>query len=355
MRKILALVLALSIALSLGACGQSAPAQSSTPAEQPASSAAQPDASAPEASGKAEYIMKVGYGTNPGHPIDLASNKLKELVEERSGGRIEVQLYPASQLGSERQLVEGLMAGTIECTPTTTGPMSNFDPQYGLFDLPYLFASKEKAYEVLDGPIGTGLLEGLDSLGLVGAAWWETGWRELSNDKHEIVTPADVKGLKIRVMENEVHLAFFQSLGAVPTPMGFGEIYMAAKTKTIDGQDNPTSIFTVNNFFEVQKYLTINDYVYSPVVVLFSKQWFDTLPEDLQKICSDTAYELREYQRQAVSDLDEEYLQTCKDNGVQITVLTEEQKKPWQEAAQAIYPQFADKIGKELLDSVINA
>lgn len=368
-KRLGAMILAAAMTASLCACGQgsssSTTAASTTQAETTTQAASSSQAESQSetsvaasetqaSSGQAEYVMKVGYGTAQGHPIDLGAERMKELIEERSNGRIEVQLYPSAQLGSERQLVEGLMAGTIECTPTTTGPMSNFDPAYGLFDLPYLFTDSESVYSFLDGETGTQLLNELDSLGLVGAAWWENGWREFANSKKDVVLPEDLKGLKTRTMENNIHIDFFTSLGATATPMGFGDIYMAAKSGTIDGDDNPVSIFTVNKFYEVFKHLTLDNYVYSPVVVLFSKQWFDKLPEDLQQICLDAAYEVRTYERQVGADMNEEYLQTCKDNGVTVTELNDEQLQAWQEAGRAIYSKYEDTIGKDLIDKAMN-
>ncbi len=302
-----------------------------------------------------KFIIKMGYGTAPGHPIDLASQKFKEEVEKKSNGRIEVRLFPSAQLGSERELIEGLQAGTIEMTPTTTGPMGLFDSAYYVFDLPYIFKDAESADAVLDGPIGEEMLARLDKLGIVGLAWWENGFRELTNNIRPIVSPHDLNGIKLRTMENEVHMEYFKNLGATPIPLGFGEIYMACKNKTVDGQENPTSIIATNKFYEVQKYMTLTDHVYSPVAVLISKKFWNQLPEDLQNIIKDTALELREFQRSAGRSQDKDYLETIKNSGTEIIQLTDEQKQMWKDEADAIYPKFEDKIGKDLLEKVQKA
>jgi tripartite ATP-independent transporter DctP family solute receptor len=297
----------------------------------------------------------MGYGTAPGHPIDLASQKFKEIVEKKSNGRIEVRLFPSAQLGSERQLIEGLKAGTVEMTPTTTGPMGLFDPQFLVFDLPYIFKDNKAADKVLDGPIGQEMLARMDRIGMVGLAWWENGFREITNNVRPIVKPEDLKGIKLRTMENEVHMKYFKQLGATPVPLGFGEIYMACKSKTVDGQENPTSIIATNKFYEVQKYMTKTDHVYSPVIVLISKKFWDQLPSDLQKLIKDTALEVREYERNEGRQKEKEYIDTIKKGGTQYIELTDEQKALWRAEAEKMYPDFEQKIGKELLDKVRKA
>ncbi len=345
MRRALALLLVITcVALSLAGCGGS-----SAPAPTPGQSGADSSGGAPAEVKKGEFVMKMGYGAAPGHPIDLGSQEFKKLVEERTNGRVEVRLFPSAQLGSERQTIEGLQTGTFEGTPTTTGPMGMFDNKFMLFDLPYMFRSYEAADQVLDGEIGDELFAGLEEIGLVGLAWWETGFRQLSNNKREVVTPADAAGLKLRVMENEVHMDFWKGLKTTPVAMGFGEIYMACKSGTVDGQDNPISLYVSNKFYEVQNYVTMTDYVYSPVPVLVSKIWWDTLPEDIQKILKDTAYEVRIMQREAVRTMDEDYIKTAEANGTRVTRLTEEQKGVWKEEALKVYPKFEEKIGKDLL------
>lgn len=345
MKKLAALVVSLFVlALLLAGCGtQSGSGGKSQPG------------GGTEKGSTEKFVIKMGYGTAPGHPIDLASQKFKEIVEKKSNGRIEVKLFPSAQLGSERQLIEGLMAGTVEMTPTTTGPMGLFDPAFFVFDLPYIFKDHKSVDKVLDGPIGQEMLKRLEKLGIVGLAWWENGFRELTNNVRPVVKPEDLKGIKLRTMENEVHMKFFKQLGATPVPLGFGEIYMALKTKTVDGQENPLSIIAANKFYEVQKYLTRTSHVYSPVVVLVSKKFWDQLPNDLRQIIRDTAYELREFERNSGRENEKQYIDTIKQNGVEITELTPEQKALWRAEAEKIYPDFEGKIGKELLDKVRKA
>jgi len=336
MRKLFVFVVCLIMLAVLAGCGGG---QKSQEAAKPAD----------------KFVMKVGYGTAPGHPIAIGSEKFKELVEKRSNGRIEVRLFPSAQLGSERQMIEGLQAGTLECTPTSTGPMGLFEPGFFVFDLPYIFKDSKSADAVLDGPIGTELAQRLEKIGIVSLAWWENGMRQMTNSRGPVVKPTDIKGLKLRTMENEVHMKYFKNLGATPTPMGFGEVYMALKTKTVDAQENPLAIIANNKFYEVQKYMTITDHVYSPAIFLVSKKWWDKLPADLQKIVKDTAFELRTMQRNEGREQEKKYIEMCQKGGMEIVTLTPEQKKAWQEEALKIYPDFEAKIGKDLIEKVKKA
>lgn len=301
------------------------------------------------------YSIKVGYGTNPGHPIDLASVEFEKVVEERAkelGYDVDVQLFPSSQLGSEKAMIELLQIGALDMCPTTTGPLGLFEPSYLVFDLPFLFLNGEQADKVLDGEIGTEMLSSMEDIGIVGLAWWENGFRELTNNKHPITKPDDLKGIKLRTMENDVHIDFFSSLGCSPTPLGFGEIYTSLQSNVIDGQENPLSIIATNKFYEVQPYTTVSDHVYSPVPVLYSKKLLEALPEELQQIVKDAAFELRIYQRDAGRSQEEEYKKEIAQKS-EIYELSDEEKQAFQDAAKETYMKFESVIGKDLMDRVI--
>ena len=338
-KKIVSVVLAVTMVAGLAACGRS-------------------DGEAGKSS-KAEgkYEIKVGYGTNPGHPIDLGAIEFEKQVEEKGkdlGYDVDVQLFPSAQLGSEKEMIDQLQMGTLDMCPTTTGPLGNYDPKWLVFDLPYLFLNTKQADAVLDGDIGTEALNWMEGQGIIGLAWWENGFRELTNNKHEIAKPEDLDGIKLRTMENDVHIEYFSSMGASPTPLGFGEIYTSLQSGVIDGQENPISIIATNKFYEVQPYTTISDHVYSPVPVLYSKACWDKLPEELQEVVKDAAYEVREYERKQGREQDQAYIDEVSKKS-QVYILSEEEKKAFQEVAQEVYTQFEDKIGKELMDKVIKA
>lgn len=359
-KRFLAMLTAMVTAVGLTACGQGSSTTGSNASSGEASSNTEADgeeqASSNAGSGE-EYVIKVGYGTNPGHPIDLGSIEFEKIVEEKAselGYQVDVQLFPSAQLGSEKEMIEQMQMGTLDMCPTTTGPLGLFKPEYLVFDLPYLFLNYDQADTVLDGEIGTEMLSALEDQNIVGLAWWENGFRELTNNKRAITKPEDLSGIKLRTMENDVHIDFFDSMGASPTPLGFGEIYTSLQSGVIDGQENPLSIIAVNKFYDVQPYTTISDHVYSPVPVLYSKSLFEKLPEDLQELVRETAYEVRTYERQVGRDAEQEYIDEISQKS-EIYKLTEEEKAAFREVALKTYSKFEDKIGKELIDQVVAA
>lgn len=358
-KRFSALMTAAILMTGLTACGSSG--NTTTPAPAPAEAEAETETEEttqePAAAGGESFVIKVGYGTNPGHPIDLGSIKFEEEVEQKAkelGYDVDVQLFPSAQLGSEKEMIEQLQMGTLDMCPTTTGPLGLFNSQYLVFDLPYLFLNYDQADAVLDGEIGTEMLSALEDQNIVGLAWWENGFRELTNNKRPITKPADLEGIKLRTMENDVHIDFFSSMGASPTPLGFGEIYTSLQSGVIDGQENPLSIIAVNKFYDVQPYTTISDHVYSPVPVLYSKSLYEKLPADLQELVKTTAYEVRTYERQAGRDAEQDYIDEIAQKS-EIYTLSEEEKAAFREVAVETYGKFEDKIGKELIDKVTAA
>lgn len=344
-KRVIAAFLAVMLVAGLTACGSSSDKKETAKKENTA-----------ESSGDT-YEIKVGYGTNPGHPIDLGAIKFEETVEKKAkemGYDVDVQLFPSAQLGSEKEMIEQLQMGTLDMCPTTTGPLGMFDSSYLVFDLPYLFLNYDQADEVLDGEIGDEMLTKLEDQNIIGLAWWENGFRELTNNKHPIKKPEDLKGIKLRTMENDVHIDFFSSMGASPTPLGFGEIYTSLQSGVIDGQENPLSIIAVNKFYDVQPYTTISDHVYSPVPVLYSKSLYEKLPEDLQKLVKDSAYEVRTYERQSGRDAEQDYIDEISEKS-EVYTLTDDEKKAFKTVAEKTYTKFEDKIGKDLLDRVEKA
>ena len=183
---------------------------------------------------------------------------------------MDVQLFASATLGNERDMIEGISLGTLEMCLSSTGPLPNFSKEFQVFDLPFIITDKERAYEVMDGEIGKEILSSLESINIKALGFWENGFRHISNSKKEIVKPEDMAGIKIRTMENPIHMATFQLLGAMPTPMAFSELFTALQQGTIDGQENPLVIFDTNKFSEAQDYLSLTGHVYSPSVMMIS-------------------------------------------------------------------------------------
>ena len=295
--------------------------------------------------------LKLGHAVAPEHPYHLGAVKFADLVAKNSGNKIKIDVYPSTQLGNERDMVEGLQLGTIDLVVTSTGPLGGFVPKMFVVDLPFLFRDREHAYKVLDGPIGRELLDAFAAKGIKGLAFWENGFRQITNNVRPIEKPEDLKGIKIRTMENKVHLAAFRAFGASPTPMAWSEVYTALQQKTIDGQENPIAIIYHQKIYEVQKYLALTGHFYSPTPLLMSLKVFNSLPRDLQKIMLDAALECATYERNLLRDSEAKQLAEIKAKGILVTTPN---KKAFQEAASPVYKEFRDQFGKEMIDKIIN-
>jgi tripartite ATP-independent transporter DctP family solute receptor len=300
---------------------------------------------------KAEYHITTGIGFNDKSAQFQSFEYFKELVEKNSNGRIEVQNYHSSQLGDDREMMEALQQGTQEMTCPSTAPIVPFVPEFKVFDLPFLFPDFETADYILDGTIGQEMLEKMSSAGLIGLAYWENGYRNLTNSVRPVKTPEDVKGLKIRTMENAIHLAAWKQLGANPTPMAFGELFSAMQQKVVDGQENPWGPIYLQNFFEVQKYATDTGHVYAPFVLMISKKFWDTLPDDLKEVVKDAAIQSKDHNRKLNRKMNDEYVVQLKEK-MEVTILTPEQKSAFMKAVQPVYDQYAEEIGVDLIKKV---
>lgn len=295
-------------------------------------------------------VLKLGHAVAPEHPYHLGAVKFSERVAQRTKNKVMIDVYPSTQLGNERDMVEGLQLGTIDLVVTSTGPLGGFVPKMFVVDLPFLFKDREHAYKVLDGQIGKDLLEAFSAKGIKGLAFWENGFRQITNNTRPIEKPEDLKGIKIRTMENKVHLASFKAFGASPTPMAWSEVYTALQQKTIDAQENPIAIIYHQKIYEVQKYLALTGHFYSPTPLLMSLKVFNNLPKDIQKIMADTAIECATYERNLLRDSEAKQIADLKARGIQVTT---PDKGPFQKVAASVYREFEAQFGKEMVDKII--
>ncbi|MEB3103887.1 TRAP transporter substrate-binding protein [Ferviditalea candida] len=268
--------------------------------------------------------IRAGIGLTETHPEYKALLKWKELVEEKTKGTIKVETFPSGQMGDDRTMTENLQMGTLEVTIPSTAPLVNFVKDFAVYDIPFLFANTKVADAVLDGPVGQELLDKLPAANLVGLAYWENGFRNLTNSKHPVANIDDFKGLKIRTMENKIHLEVFRALGSNPTPMAFTELFTALQQGTVDGQENPLVTIYNSKFYEVQKYVSMTNHVYSPFVFLMSKKFWDASTPEEQKIFVDAAKEARDYERKLIRDGNDQYRQDLIAKGMQFTDITPE-------------------------------
>jgi TRAP-type transport system periplasmic protein len=308
-----------------------------------------------KASGKAR-VIRAGIGLNDKHPQYLALVKFKEIVEKETNGAIKVETYHSSQLGDDRAMMEALQLGTQQMTIPSTAPIANFVPEFSVYDIPFIFPSEEVADKVLlESDIAKELLDKLPAQGMVGLAYWENGFRDLTNDKVPVATAKDFKDLKIRTMENQLHLAAFKALGANPTPMAFAEVFTAMQQGTIDGQENPIATIYLQKYNEVQKYVSTTNHVYSPFVVLLSKMFWDESSKEEQEIMVKAAEEAGVYERDLVRKANKEYLGELEKAGMVVTEVTPEAREEMKALTDPAVEQFADKIGKDTIKEVKKA
>jgi tripartite ATP-independent transporter DctP family solute receptor len=305
-----------------------------------------------ESKGIQSRVIKAGIGLNEDHPQGQGLLKFKEIVEEKSGGKLKVQTYFSATLGDDLKMTEALQGGTQEITIPSTSPLVGMNKEFGIFDFPFLFNTPEEADAILDGPIGQKLLEKLPEHGLIGLGYWENGFRHVTNSKHAIETADDFKGLKLRTMQNEVHIDAFKALGANPTPMPFSEVFTALESNTIDGQENPLATIKSNKFYEVQKHLSLTKHVYTPFVFLVSKKFWDQLSPEEQKILQDAAVEAGKYQRQLSREEDQKALEELKKTGVKINEVSDQERQKMAEIIKPVVEKYAKEFGEDLVNEM---
>lgn len=340
MKRVLSLLFVLCLMI-LGACSQQSTNNENN--EEPKDSDVK----------TSEKLMKLAVVTSEDRSLTKGLVKFGELVESKTNGSIKVEVYPNGQLGGDREVFESLQFGSIQGTTMSTGPIAQFVPKFNVFDLPFLFPNSEVAYGVLDGKIGTDLLAELESQNVIGLNYWENGFRHLTNGVKEVKTPDDVKGLKIRTLENDLHMDIWSELGANPTPMAFTELFAGLQQGVVDGQENPVGNVTSNKFYEVQKYLSKTGHVYNASPFLISKDFWNSLSDEEKKAVQEAADEARDYQRELNQKEDEDGYKFLTENGMTVTDISDEEKEAFLEKVKPVYEKYSASIGEEFVDELL--
>ncbi len=298
-----------------------------------------------------EYTIKVAYIGSDSHPTMRAMKEyFVKPIEEGSRGRIKVELYPNAQLGGDREISEGVQMGTIQMAIPASAPLAGFDKRVQVLELPYLFTTKKAAFEAADGLLGEKLNSYLAAKGMLILGFQENGFRHVTNNRGPVKTPADLKGIKIRTMENPIHLAFFKAIGANPTPMSWGELYTALQQGTVDAQENPYAMIVDGKFYEVQKYVSETGHVFSFEVLIANKKFMDNLPADLNELVVKAARDATLKQREYMDEEEAAFKEEVIKGGMTANSLTPEEKEPFVEAAEKIYPMFENDFGEEVME-----
>jgi tripartite ATP-independent transporter DctP family solute receptor len=301
---------------------------------------------------QAQTTMRISISIAQNSHQGIAVDTFAKEVEKRTNGRYKVQAFYSGSLGGERESIEAVQLGTQELTFSSTGPVPNFVPEARILDIPFLFTGKAHARAVLDGPIGQELLAKFDSKGFKALAWGENGVRHMTNSKRAVNAPEDLKGLKMRTMENPVHVAAYKGFGIVTTPMAFPEVFTALQQGTVDGQENPLSVIMASKFDQVQKHLSLTGHVYSPGIFLMNKASFDKLSAADKTAFLDAAKEAAKANRARVDEDDSKGVAELRSKGM--SVVENVDKGKFVAALGPVNAEFEKQFGKANIDRIRN-
>jgi len=298
----------------------------------------------------ADVTLSLGFVGGPQAPEAIAMKQFAEEIAEKTGGRIAIDLQGGGALGGDREVIESVQLGTVDMAVPSTSVVVNFAPEFAIFDIPFLFRDFDHADAVLQGQIGQEMLAGLPDKGLVGLAFGGMGFRELTNNVRPVKSPSDAEGLKIRTQQNELHIAVWKELGVLPTPMAIPEVYTALQQGVVDGQENPVGAIINNRFGEVQKYLSMTDHAFTPLVLLISPAAYQALSDEDKNIFAEAAKNAMARNRQEVETVLKTGLDTLRSQGVEI--VEDVDKDAFRANVEGLYAQFAEQFGKDRLDAI---
>jgi len=299
-------------------------------------------------------IKQAGVGSEI-QPSGFAMREFAEFLKERTNGDIELQRFSNSALGGDRQICEGIQIGTIEMGGVASSVLAAFVPELNIFDFPYLFKTQEAARRALDGELGARLEELLLKKGFLLVGWGTNGYRHITNNNKPILVPEDLRGVKIRTMENPMYIDYFREIGANPTPMSFSELFTALQQRTVDAQENPITIIYPSRLYEAQKYISLTGHVYAVVPNVISKSYFDRLPKEYQEIFMEGAKIFTARQRQLTEDADAGFIADMISKGIVVNELSMEQINMFAEKARPVYEKYVNVVGRELLELALQA
>lgn len=296
--------------------------------------------------------VKLGYALAVNSHFGAGAQAWSDSVEKSTNQAFKFKQFPSSALGGERELIESLQLGTVEAVIVSTGALSNFVPDVGVVDIPFLFRDTAHARAVLDGKFGQDLLVKFRARGLIALAWGEQGFRHLTNNKLAVSKPEDMKGLKIRVTENPVHITAFRTLGASPTPMSWPEVIGALQQGTIDGQENPISVIVSAKLWQVQKHMSLTSHVYAPMALMVSPSFWASLNDTQKAAFTEGARAGALASRKFVDDVEKKGVEEIKSHGMQVVMDVD--KAAFKTAMAPAYKQYATKFGQKTMDDISN-
>lgn len=293
--------------------------------------------------------LRLGHGIAEEHPLGQGAIQFAKILDKKSNGNLAMKVYAATQLGSEAQMVAAVRGGVQDIVITSTAPVATLIKEYLLFDLPFLLQSDKEADALLDGPVGTRLLELATPKNMIGLCYWENGFRQVTNSKREVKDMAGLSGLKLRVMQNPVYIDAFKALGTNAIPMPFTELYTAMESHAIDAEENPIAIIHSNKFYEVQKYVTLTNHAYAPYVVLLAKSTWDKLAAPEREALRSSCLEARDYQRALSRRMTVELTDKLKKEGMTVTPLAPAEVQKMRDTLKPVTDRYTAEIGPALV------
>lgn len=294
-----------------------------------------------------EHVFKIGTGLSDDHPQVQSLKHFAEQLAAKSGGKLTARVYPSGSLGNDISMTSALRGGTLEMTIPDSSTLASLIKPFGVLNLPLTFNSEQEADAVLDGPFGQKLLAQLPEKGLIGLAFWENGFRHVTNSRRPVQRADDLAGLKLRVIQSPLFLDTFNALGTNATPMPFTELYTAMEQKAVDGQENPPATILASKFYEVQKHLVLSRHMYSAWVLLMSKKTWDGLSAQEQKIVQDAAREATLFERRTIRAFSDTALAELKKLGMQITELPAAEQAKLRGKLQPVLAKFSKEYGED--------
>ena len=299
---------------------------------------------------QAQTVLKMGYAVAKDSHYGVGATVLCDEIAKGTSNRYSCQHFASAALGGEREMIEAVQLGTQDLVTTSTGPLGNFVPEVKIFDIPFLFRGYDHARKVLDGAIGQDALKAMQGKGLVGLAWAENGFRHMTNSKRAINSASDANGLKMRTMENKVHMAGYKTFGILPTPMAFPELFTALQQGTVDGQENPIPVILASKFSQVQKHLSLTGHVYSPAVFILSPNVWNKLSAADKKVFADAGVKGAAAMRKRVNDDEARGIDLLKKDGMQVVEKVDGDS--FRKAVAPAYAEFAKEFGADKIAAI---
>ena len=301
-------------------------------------------------SASAQTIVKIGYTPAATSHYGVGTNVFCEEIEKNTQNRYKCQIFPNGSLGGEREMIEAVQLGTLDIVNTSTGPVGNFVPEVKIVDIPFLFRDYDHARSYFDGPEGQALLTKFPAKGLVALTWTENGFRHMTNSKRSIVKPEDASGLKMRTMENKVHMDGYKAFGIRPTPMAFPEVFGALQQGIVDGQENPIPVILASKFSQVQKYLSLTGHVYSPALFLTSPRFMKKLNDADQKVFYEAAKKANIAQRKKVNEDEANGIAQLESEGMVVVRVVD--GPAFRKALDQTYIQYGKEFGADNIKKI---